>query len=148
MVKKGLILLAEDEESDALIMQRAMKKAGLHYPLQRVSNGEEAIHYLAGEGKYSDRHLHPFPSLLLCDLKMPRTNGFEVIEWVRARPKLRRLPIIVLTASREHSDVNKAFDLGANSYVVKPTKIDHLVEVSKSLQQYWLEINEKPVIYS
>ena len=137
------VLLVEDDPNDILLIQRAFGKAQLTAPFQ-VSNGEEAIAYLAGEGNYTDRELHPLPNLVLLDLKLPRKSGLEVLGWLRQQPVLQRLPVVVLTSSRERSDVNRAYELGANSYLVKPVRSQDLVEMIKSLDLYWLLLNEKP----
>src|SRR5687768_16993926 len=105
MSTPATILLAEDNENDALLMRHAFKKAGISNPLVRVRDGEEAIDYLAGHGVYADRRAYPFPALLLLDLKMPRRDGFEVLEWIKADPSLRRLPVTVLTSSDQQLDI-------------------------------------------
>ena len=115
-------------------------------PLHRVKDGEEAIEYLQGAGKYADREKFPLPNMLLLDLKMPRKNGFEVIQWVRLQPELKRLPIVVLSSSRENPDINRAYELGANIYLVKPVKLESLVEMVDALNLFWLNYAEKPDI--
>lgn len=138
------ILLVEDNPDDVLLIQRAFRKLGAVNPLRVVSDGEQAVAYLAGEGPYADRDAHPLPSLLLLDLKLPRRSGFEVLEWLRGRPGLRRLPVVVLTSSRESQDVGRAADLGANSYLVKPVQFDALQEMVRTLRLYWIQLNERP----
>ncbi len=138
------ILLVEDDENDVFFLQRAFKQAKIANPLHRVHDGEEAITYLCGEAEFADREKYPLPYLLLLDLKMPRKNGFEVIAWVREQPGLKRLPIVVLTSSREDPDINRAYELGANTYLVKPVKFDGLVEMMRTLHLYWLMLAEKP----
>lgn len=138
------ILLVEDDPNDVFLMQRAFRKANLANPIQVVQDGESAVLYLEGQEQYSDRALYPLPSLMLLDLKLPRRSGLEVLEWLRQQPKLRRLPVVVLTSSREHVDVNRAYELGANSYLVKPVAFDGLLNMVKSLNQYWLIVNENP----
>jgi CheY-like chemotaxis protein len=144
LAKAHLILLAEDDDNDAFFVERAFKHVQIANPLYRVKDGEEAIAYLRGDGEHADRELFPVPNLLLLDLKMPRKNGFEVIAWLRQQPGLRRLPVIVLTSSREDPDVNRAYELGANTYLVKPVKFEGLVEMMKALNLYWLILAEKP----
>lgn len=141
-----VILVVEDDPNDVLLIQRAFKKANILAPLRTVSNGDEAVAYLGGEGKYADPEQAPSPELVLLDLKLPRRSGLEVLEWIRSQERLRRLPVVVLTSSRETSDINKAYDLGANSYLVKPVGFDSLLELVKSLQLYWLTLNQKPEI--
>src|SRR6202008_1969122 len=144
LVKVHSILMAEDDENDVFFIERAFKQAQIANPLNRVRDGEEAIAYLKGEGAYADRDKFPLPHLVLLDLKMPRKNGFEVIAWVRQQPGLRRLPLVVLTSSKEGPDVNRAYELGANTYLVKPVKFEGLVEMMKTLNLYWLILAEKP----
>lgn len=138
------ILLVEDDANDVFLLRRAFTKAGIESGLHTVGDGEEAVAYLAGDGKFSDRDQHPLPQLVLLDLKLPRRSGLEVLEWVRARPELRRIPVIVLTSSRESRDVNRAYDLGANSYLVKPVSFEDLLSLTQALDRYWVAWNEGP----
>lgn len=138
------VLLAEDNSTDALMVQRAFKKANLLNPIQVVDDGDKAVAYLAGEPPYEDRQQYPFPVLLLLDLKLPRRSGLEVLEWLRQQPLIKRLPVVVLTSSKENSDINRAYDLGANSYLVKPVAFDPLLELVKTVGLYWVVFNEKP----
>src|SRR5689334_14648532 len=105
MKNDQIILLAEDDDNDVLLIQRAFQKAGLRDVLKIVRNGEQALAYLSGQGEYSDRERYPVPFLLLLDLKMPGTDGFEVLHWVRAEPNLKRLLVVVLTSSNLQADV-------------------------------------------
>jgi len=139
-----VILVVEDDPNDVLLIQRAFDKARILNPLQTVGNGDDAVAYLAGEGSFADRQRHPFPVLVLLDLKLPRRSGLEVLEWIRGQVGLKRLPVVVLTSSKETTDVNQAYDLGANSYLVKPVGFDSLLELVKSLEVYWLILNQKP----
>jgi CheY-like chemotaxis protein len=111
-----------------------------------VSHGDEAVAYLSGEGRFADREAYPFPVLVLLDLKLPRRSGLEVLGWIRSQPGLKRLPIVVLTSSKESIDINRAYDLGANSYLVKPVGFDSLLELVKSLEVYWMMLNQNPEI--
>jgi CheY-like chemotaxis protein len=138
------ILLVEDDENDVLLVQRAFRKAGVANPLRVLGDGDAAVAYLSGEGVYADRRVHPLPGLLLLDLKLPRRSGLEVLGWLRQQRGLGRLITVVLTSSRESSDVNRAYELGANSYLVKPVLLGDLVEMVKRLDLYWLLTNEKP----
>ena len=140
------VLLVEDNPDDVLLIQRALHKARLTHPLQRVSDGEEAIRYLDGTGMYADRQQHPLPGLLLLDLKLPRKSGLEVLAWLKEQPGLHRLPVVVFTSSREDTDIQRAYDLGANSYLVKPVNFDALLEMVQMLGLYWLQFNERPDI--
>lgn len=140
------ILLVEDDPNDVLLIRRAFSRAKLLNPLHVVNDGDSAVNYLAGTDEYGDRNLHPLPALILLDLKLPRRSGLEVLEWLKQQPELRRLPVIVLTSSRENIDINRAYDLNANSYLVKPVAPDALLEMVKMLDLYWLALNEKPNI--
>jgi CheY-like chemotaxis protein len=140
------ILLVEDDPNDVLLIQRAFRKANLANPIQVMNDGEAAVQYLSGQEPYADRDRYPLPMLMLLDLKLPRRSGLEVLEWLKQQPKLKRLPVVVLTSSREHTDLNRAYDLGANSYLVKPVAFDSLLNMVQTLNQYWLIINERPNI--
>ena len=146
MPERVVILLAEDREDDILLIQRAFKKAGIINPLFIARDGEQAISYLEGTGRFSNREDFPLPDLLLLDLKMPKVDGFEVLSWVRKHPKLSSLPVVVLTSSNEIRDVNLAYRLGANSFLVKPTDFDNVVELVQGLQNYWLQSSKAPEI--
>jgi len=141
---KGVILLAEDDPNDVLLIQRAFQRNHVANPVQVVRDGEEALAYLSGQAPFADRERHPLPVLMLMDLKMPRKSGLEVLAWVRQQPGLKRLPIIVLTSSNQSPDINRAYELGANSYLVKPAGFDSLLDLVKNLDMYWLILNEKP----
>jgi CheY-like chemotaxis protein len=138
------ILLADDDANDVFLMRRAFAKAGLPARLHVVADGEEAMTYLKGEGKYADRQEYPFPALLLLDLKMPKMDGLETLSVIRRDEHLRRLVVIMLTSSREERDINRAFDLRANSYLVKPSSNDALLDVLGKLKQFWLDLNHYP----
>ena len=137
------ILVAEDLPDDILILQKAFSKAGVTAPLHFVRDGQEAIDYLKGEQAFVDRTKHPFPGLLLLDLKMPRLDGFGVLEWVRGQQKLRRLPVVMFTSSEQPADVNRAYDLGANSFLLKPVCFTEYQETARTLENYWLKINRR-----
>ena len=143
-VRDDVILLAEDDPNDVLLIQRAFQRNQVANPVQVVRDGEEALAYLSGQAPFADRERHPLPVLMLMDLKMPRKSGLEVLEWVRQQPGLKRLPIIVLTSSNQSPDINRAYELGANSYLVKPAGFDSLLDLVKNLDMYWLILNEKP----
>lgn len=140
------ILLVEDNRDDVLMIQRAFHKANLAMPLHVVSDGDAAVLYLSGQGDYSDRDQYPLPVLMLLDLKLPRKSGLEVLEWLRLQPGLKRLVVVVLTSSKENIDINRAYELGANSYLVKPVRFASLLELVKNLNLYWLVLSEKPEV--
>ena len=144
MLDQKFILLAEDDENDVVLLERAFHKAGLDNTLKVVRDGAQAIDYLAGRGTYADRQKFPAPFLLLLDLKMPGTDGFEVLQWVRTQPELKRLLIVVLTSSNVQTDVDRAYELGANSYLVKPVGFDEMVNLIRRFEIYWTEMNRTP----
>ncbi len=140
---QSVYLLAEDSENDVFLMERAFKTSGIPNPLHVVTDGEQAIKYLAGEGKYANRKEFPLPGVVLLDLNMPRKNGFEVLEWIRAQPMLKRIVVMILTTSNRSADADRAFDLGANFYLTKPGKFQELVKLTQCLQE-WVELNYFP----
>jgi len=144
MPDQALILLVEDREDDIALIRRAFERAQLPNPLQVVRDGAEAISYLAGERGYSNRAEYPLPGLVLLDLKMPGVDGFEVLRWIRQQPGLRNLLVVVLTSSQDMKDVNIAYKLGANSFMVKPMDFENIVEMSKLIRDYWLLHNVQP----
>jgi CheY-like chemotaxis protein len=146
MLNESLILIAEDNQEDAALLLRAFQKGHLLNPLQFVRDGDEAISYLKGEGKYANREEYPLPALVLLDLNMPRKNGFEVLEWVRQQPTLRLLRIVVLTVSEEIKDVNRAYQLGANSFLVKPVDFGDFLRLVAAIQGYWLWLSREPEV--
>ena len=129
------ILLVEDNEDDVFIMRSTFRKTGIPNPLQVVPDGEAAIAYLRGDGVYSEPEKYPLPAILLLDLNMPKKNGLEVLQWVRSQPHLKRLTVHILTASTRTVDVQRAYEYGANCYLVKPSKIEALVEMVRSWHQ-------------
>jgi CheY-like chemotaxis protein len=140
------ILLVEDDSNDVLLVRRAFRKANIQIPINIVADGEEAIAYLTNQSPYDDPEQYPVPSLILLDLKLPRITGLEFLEWCRNQPRFKRLLVVVLTSSQEHPDVSKAYDLGANSYLVKPLKFDDLMTLMKNVYDYWLQLNKIPMI--
>jgi len=143
MNPKQTILLVDDSENDLLLMRAAFELAETNPPLQEVRNGEEAIAYLSGDGPYCDRLRYPLPAIMLLDLNMPRKNGFDVLAWVRSQPKIKRLTVIILTASMRTEDVERAFDLGASSFLVKPSDLNALASMMRCLCD-WVRINHFP----
>jgi CheY-like chemotaxis protein len=144
MLTDQFILLAEDDPNDVMLIQRAFQKAGMRHLLKVVRDGDEAIAYLRGENGFADRERFPKPFLLLLDLKMPGADGFEVLRWVRADAESKRLLVVVLTSSNLQADVDRAYDLGANSYLVKPVSFDEMVNMIQRFEAYWTEINRMP----
>ena len=144
MPDQSVILLVEDREDDILLIRKAFQKGGINNPLLVVRDGEEAMSYLSGEGKFSNRAEYPLPDLILLDLKMPRIDGFEVLRWIRRQPGFASIRIVVLTSSDAIPDVNQAYALGANSFMVKPLDFQNVVEMSKILRTYWLDMDKAP----
>ena len=142
------VLVVEDNPTDVMLIRRAFAKANIGNPLHVLANGDAAVAYLSGEGQYADRAAYPLPAVMLLDLKLPRRSGFEVLQWVRGQAPLVRLPIVVLTSSRQSHDVNRAYDLGANSYLCKPVEFDDLREMLEKVHIYWLDLNERPTLSS
>lgn len=143
-MKNRPVLLVEDDENDVTFMRYAWSKAGLANPLHLVADGQSAIDYLRGSGQYADRKLHPLPFLMFLDLNLPHRSGFEVLQWIRQRPELRALLVVVLTSSTADCDAHRAYGLGANSYVVKPSDLEALKEFLIALKTYWVAWNYVP----
>jgi CheY-like chemotaxis protein len=142
MTTISTILLVEDNEDDVFLMERAIKGAGIINPLFVVEDGQEAIDYLSGAGRYSNRDIHPIPSIVFLDLKLPIKGGLDVLRWIRSKTELETLVVIVLTSSNEPSDLKQSYRLGANSYVVKPPTASQLLDLAKAFKWYWLQFNE------
>lgn len=140
------ILLVEDDSNDVLLFQRAFRRAQISNPIHIVTDGDQAVHYLGGIDQYQDRTRYPLPLLVLLDLKLPRRSGIEVLEWVRQQPNLRRLPVVILTSSRESTDINLAYEKGANSYLLKPPSFDDLQSLLQTFHFYWLTLNQLPFV--
>src|SRR4051812_8771064 len=135
------ILLVDDSQDDVFFMKRVFKKAALPYVLHAVKDGEEAIDYLSGTGPYADRAAYSLPALIFLDIKMPRRNGHEVLQWIRAKLGYHTLPIVMLTSSAHPTDIESAYRSGANSYLIKPVDSRQLDELVPSVTKYWLETN-------
>ena len=140
------ILLAEDDENDVLLLKRAFEKAEIQNPLFVSRDGQEAIDYLAGAGNFSNRTEYPFPALVLLDLKMPKRSGFEVLEWLRSQPVLHCLPVVVFSTSPHQHDIERAYRLGANAFVVKPSSNEARSQLSHYIKGFWLQFNEPPIL--
>ena len=136
-----MILLVEDNPHDVLLTRRAFRKAGLDVPISALEDGDRAIAYLDGRGDFADRAAHPWPGLVLLDLKLPGRGGLEVLRWIRAQPHLDPMPVVVLTSSAEEEDVVQAYRAGANSYLRKPVSLDELTGLVAALHAYWMRTN-------
>ena len=143
-----LVLLVEDDPADVRLIQRAFRKLETSVTMTRLTNGDDAVAYLSGDGPYENRAAYPVPAVLLLDIKLPRRSGFEVLDWLRGqKTPLRRLPVVMLTSSKHSADVNRAYDLGANSYLAKPETLSGLDDLAAQFQNYWLTLNEGPELY-
>jgi CheY-like chemotaxis protein len=142
MPYRSTVLLAEDDPDDVLLTQIAFEKARLANPLMVARDGEEAIAYLKGEGRYADREQFPIPILLLLDLKMPKLNGFQVLKWLQTQPQLAGLHVAIMTSSDHDPDMARAYELGAGSYLIKPPDAEALLALVQRLHAYWLILDQ------
>jgi len=138
------ILYVEDEQDDIVFMRHAFEQAAVGHPLVTVPDGQAAIDYLDGQGKYADRSRYPLPGLILLDLNLPRKSGLEVLQWIRRQRACHTLPVLVITSSNRELDVHQCYALGANAYVVKPPTIVELQEAVKTVRDFWLKLNQPP----
>ena len=137
-VENPVILIVEDDENDQFLIKTALKKVGVKTPVQLASNGQQAIDYLNGSGKYADREQFPFPTTIITDLKMPVMDGFSVLQHIKENPQWAIIPTIVLSASADLDDIKKAYMLGASAYHVKPSDSGQLRHLLKVLHDYWI----------
>jgi CheY-like chemotaxis protein len=146
MSDQALFLVVEDNEDHVVLIRRAFAKSKVVNPLQVVRSGEDALTYLEGVGRFSNRAEFPLPAVILLDLKLTGMDGFEVLRWIRQQPGLRAVRVVVLTSSNAIRDVNLAYQLGANSFLVKPVDFEDFVRVTQALQGYWLWTDKAPEI--
>jgi CheY-like chemotaxis protein len=142
--KTRTILLVEDDQNDVFFIQYAFEVANITNPLQVVVDGRQAIDYLAGSGKYSDRTQFPFPCLVLLDLKLPAKMGMDVLKWIHQQPSVRNLLVLILTSSSNIEDVDEAYHFGARSYLVKPLSVERRLAMARLIKEYWLDLNQFP----
>lgn len=138
------ILLVEDNASDAEMTIRALKKNNLTNKLLHVKDGAEALDFIFAKGKYSHRNVENVPRMIILDLKMPKVNGIEVLQHIRSDSRTKKIPVVVLTSSKEDPDIKQCYDLGVNSYVVKPVEFESFVKAVADLGLYWMILNEAP----
>src|ERR1051325_1184127 len=144
-MRNTTILLVEDDPNDARLVQRAFAKSGGDLKVLRLQHGDEALDYLRGVPPYDNRRVHPMPAVVLLDLKLPRRSGLEVLHWIMTRTDdIRRLPVVMLTSSTQSADINRAYDLGANSYLAKPESTEQLNEMVRAFLEYWFALNQPP----
>ncbi|MBA3986214.1 MAG: response regulator [Flavobacteriales bacterium] len=139
------ILLIEDNKNDAELAIRALRKGNITNNLIHLKNGAEALEFLFGTGKFEGRDISNKPKVILLDLKMPKADGLEVLAQIKANERTKAIPIVVLTSSNEHPDIERAYSLGANSYIVKPVEFDEFSKVVTDLGFYWLLMNQPQV---
>ncbi len=142
MPPAAVVLVVDDSEDDLLLLRRAFRAAGLLHPVIAVRSGEEAITYLEGKGKYSARAEFPLPRIILLDLKMPGMDGFDTLSWIRSRKEFAGISVIVLTSSDQIKDIQRAYKLGANSFIAKEIEFQDVVGISRMLKDYWLGLNK------
>lgn len=142
--KTLIILMADDDADDRLLAQEAMHESRVLNELHFVEDGVQLLSYLRGDDDFSDRVLYPMPGLILLDLNMPKMDGREALAEIKADPRLRRIPVVILTTSKAEEDMVKGYDLGAASYITKPVTFDALVELMRTLGKYWVEFVELP----
>jgi DNA-binding response OmpR family regulator len=143
-MKSNPVVYAEDEENDAFFLQRAFNLAGISQPLIVVANGQEAIDYCSGTGRFTDRAEYPTPCLLLLDLNLPLKSGLDVLQWIREKSSVSTLRVIMFTSSRHDRDIHRAYLQGASAYLVKPAKSEELNAIAKAIKDFWLTYNQVP----
>jgi CheY-like chemotaxis protein len=144
MNKPAHILLVEDNRMDVELTLDAFREARLLNTIHVAPDGQQALDYLFGHGKFADRKAFPLPNLVLLDLKLPGIDGFEVLRQIKSTPILKRLPVVILTSSKEEGDRALSYDQGANSYLVKPVSFDGFLGVVRQIDGYWLSLNVAP----
>ncbi|MDB6124976.1 MAG: response regulator receiver protein [Pedosphaera sp.] len=137
-MSQNVILLVEDQPDDVRLFQFALTSWNVPNPLRVVTTGDEALAYLAGQSLYADRKLYPLPALILLDLSLPQLSGFEVLKWIRSRSEFKQVPIVVLSASEERRDIDHAYELGANSYLIKTPDLNKLFTLIQDLNDFVL----------
>jgi CheY-like chemotaxis protein len=139
------LLSVDDGEDDVFFMKKAVLQSGIDCTLEVAINGDQAVEYLSGTGCYKDRYAYPLPEVILLDIKMPGRDGFEVLGWIRRQPRLKTIPVVMLTNSEEPRDIERAYREGANSYLLKPHDYDDFQKELPILMKYWLEMNNTAI---
>jgi CheY-like chemotaxis protein len=145
MLPNEHILIVEDDPHQLTVIREVLRDGRIGNGLHTVTTGEEAIEYLSASGKYADRQTYPAPCLVLLDLKLPGMSGFDVLQWIRSSSDFKKLPVVVLTGSRDHQDLERGYALGVNSYLFKPFAIEELRALVKSINAYWVILAQKPL---
>ena len=138
------VLVVDDDSDAVLLFERAYTRAGITHPFKVAHSADDAIAYLKGDGKYADRASHPMPALILLDIKMPGRSGFEVLDWIRKSSPVSPIRVVMLTGSPSGEDVNRAYRMGANSYVTKPVDLGQFREMLGALCTHWLRDSKSP----
>jgi CheY-like chemotaxis protein len=144
LANAATVLVVEDNDDDVTLIRRAFERTGAAKRVEVARDGAAALKYLAGKYPYDDRERYPLPGLILLDLKMPRMDGFGVLEIVKRDPRTRPIPVVVLTSSSDAADIKRSYELGANSYLVKPVAFGRLEAVVAEIGNYWLALNTSP----
>lgn len=137
------ILLIEDNKNDAELALMALQESNMSAHVIRLKDGEEALNFIFCQGPYQDRDIRQQPKLILLDLKMPKVGGFEVLQKIRSDERTRKIPVVVLSSSGEYKDITKSYELGVNSYVVKPVDFDQFSNIIRTIGDYWLNLNQQ-----
>lgn len=145
-LKSKIILLVEDNPDDEALTLRALRSSNILNEVVVARDGREALDYLFGEGAYAGRDLSTMPEVVLLDLKLPKIDGLEVLRQIRSHERIRFMPVVILTSSREEKDIINSYSLGANSYICKPVDFIQFTEAAKQLGLYWLVLNESPPV--
>jgi CheY-like chemotaxis protein len=140
----GAVLLVEDDENDVLLFQRAARQAAIQNPVMLARDGQEAIDYLSGREQFADRARFPFPCLMVLDIKMPRKTGLDVLEWMSGEADIGIVPVVVFSSSTRAEDVERAYRLGANAFLVKPSSVERRAELARAIKSFWLDFNLPP----
>ncbi len=144
MPSRQTILHIEDREEDVFLLQYAFRRAEITNPLQLAKDGQQALDYLSGAGPFADRSRFPIPRIIFLDLKLPYKMGLDVLEWIRHQPALRTLIVIVLSSSIHEGDIQRAYELAVNAFLVKPADIDTMTDICKAFKHFWLTYNRDP----
>ena len=147
MVRNVTVLLAEDDPNDQVLVQRALRKKEIQIDLRLVNDGLEAIEYLSGHGKFCDRKQYPLPGLIVLDINMPRRSGLEVLQWIRNDVSMKLTPVVIVSSSQLQVDVNEAYKLGVNAYLVKPSAFEELAELLKTTTDLSVHRAAKPQMH-
>ena len=144
MLKSDPILHVEDREEDVFLLNYAFRRADIINPVHVVADGKQAVEYLGGVGKFADRAKFPLPCLILLDLQLPYKMGLDVLEWIRQQSSLKTIIVIVLSSSIHEGDIRRAYELGTNAFLVKPSSADTLADMCRALKHFWLMHNQGP----